>query len=77
MLTRTQLADILDALSSARDLLEGQVDVVDGDSAEQQPNKAMRAVQQIDEAMRHTLREFDALALASVIPFPGTAWHGG
>lgn len=73
MLTRTQIADILDALSGARELLDGQIDVVDGDYGAPAPNRAMTVCSQIDEAMAHLIREFDATAPASVIPFPSVA----
>jgi hypothetical protein len=73
MLTRTQLADILDALSGARDLLDGQIDVVDGDYGEPAPNRAMTVCAHIDEAMAHLIREFDATPAQ---PFPATAAIG-
>ena len=61
MLTRTQLADILEALEAARERLEGEVDVVDGDYGEPSPNRAMVICSQLDEAILHCEREFDAL----------------
>jgi hypothetical protein len=61
MLTRTQLADILEALEAARERLEGEVDVIDGDYGEPAPNRAMVICGKIDEAITHCEREFDAL----------------
>lgn len=72
MLTRTQLADILEALEAARDHLDGEIDVVDGDYGQPEPNRAMVICQQLDEAMNHVEREFDAMS-AAVIPFPSVA----
>jgi len=37
-----------EALDEVRDLIDGYVDVVDGDYGQPRPNKAMRAVQIID-----------------------------
>jgi len=45
--TNDQLVDILEEV---RDLIEGYVDVSDGDYGQPVPNKAMRAVQLIDGA---------------------------
>lgn len=45
---------LTDALIQARDLIEGYVDVVDGDDGQPKPNKAMKAQQIIDEALNET-----------------------
>jgi hypothetical protein len=39
------------ALEDVRELIEGYVDVVDGDYGQPRPNKAMRAVRVIDAAL--------------------------
>ena len=39
------------ALSEVRELIQGYVDVVDGDYGQPRPNKAMQATSLIDEAM--------------------------
>ena len=51
--------DLLAALVEVRDLIEGYVDVVDGDLNYGQPqaNKAMRAVQVIDDALAVAARK--------------------
>ena len=40
-----------DALAQVRDLIEGYVDITDGDYGQPRANKAMRAVQVIDEVL--------------------------
>jgi hypothetical protein len=70
MLTRTQLADILEAMEAARERLEDLVDVLDGPYGEQIPNRAMAVCHQLDEAMNHVERAFDAMP---VEPFPSCA----
>jgi hypothetical protein len=60
MLTRTQLADIMDALSEARERFDAEADVEDGDYGLPRPNKAMRTVMKIDLAITLCLNEFDA-----------------
>ncbi len=74
MLTRTQLADILEALEAAREHLDGEIDIVDGDYGEPRPNRAMSICNRIDEAMVHVEREFD---VAPIEPFPASAHLGG
>lgn len=75
-LTRKQIADVLWALSEAREHLDGEIDVVDGDYGAQEPNQAMVICQQLDEAYTLMEREFDALS-APAEPFPSSSWHGG
>lgn len=70
MLTRSQIADVLDALSAARDRLDGEIDVLDGADGLPVPNRAMRICRQLDEATTLMLREFDA---TPVEPFPSCA----
>ena len=64
-LTRSQIADVLDALSAARDLLDGQIDVVDGDYGVPAPNRAMTVCQQLDGSIELMVRAFDATAKAA------------
>jgi len=59
-LTRSQIADVLDALSAARDFLDGQIDVVDGDYGVPAPNRAMTICGQLDESLELMVRAFDA-----------------
>jgi len=54
-LTRKQIADVLWALSEAREHLDGEIDVVDGDYGVPAPNRAMTICQDLDEA--HALME--------------------
>ena len=49
-LTREQVSDVLDAIEEARALLDGQIDVVDGDYGVPRPNTAMRTCQKLDAA---------------------------
>ena len=44
--------EFLEALCEVRDLIEGYVDVNDGDYGVPVANKAMRATQRIDEALK-------------------------
>lgn len=74
-LTRTQIADVLWALSSAREYLDGEIDVVDGDYGVPEPNEAMWICKSLDEAHALMEREFDAVSGPE--PFPGRSWHGG
>lgn len=70
MLSRTQLADILQAMEAARERLDGEIDILDGPYGEQIPNRAMTICQQLDEAIIHCERELDAMP---VEPFPSCA----
>jgi len=47
----SKIEHLKDVLSEVRDLIEGYVDVEDGDYGVPNPNKAMRAVQLIDEVL--------------------------
>lgn len=71
MLTRTQLADIYDALNAAHDRISDEADVIDGPYGEPAPNLAMSICAALDEAMVIVEREFEAALF--VEPFPSCA----
>jgi len=45
------IADLISALEQAREHIDGEIDVVDGDYGIPAPNKAMRLAQEIDDAL--------------------------
>lgn len=45
------LPDLIEALQDAREFIDGQIDVVDGDYGEPSPNRAMSLAQLIDDVL--------------------------
>jgi len=62
---KSERDDFLDALHEVRELIEGYVDVNDGDYGEPEANKAMRAVQLIDDVIAKTRRPGSAAEICS------------
>jgi hypothetical protein len=50
-LQRAGIADLISALEQAREHIDGEIDVVDGDYGVPAPNKAMSLAQEIDAAL--------------------------
>lgn len=50
-MTRTEVVTIHEALTRAREHIDGQIDVLDGDYGEPRPNAAMSLAQMLDEAL--------------------------